>query len=83
MGEEKIEKKSGKGEGAVRDGKREERRNDLVGLSRTSFIFYPRLNIKDNLIIGGFSKASQLLLPPSSFLRASFYPFSRRPWAIS
>ena len=60
---------------------RECRRNDLVGLSWTSFIFSSRLNIKDNLIIEGFSKASRLfVLSRSSFPRASFYPFIRRLW---
>lgn len=54
---------------------RECRRNDLVGLSWTSFIFSSRLNIKDNLIIEGFPKASRLfVLSRSSFPRASFYP---------
>lgn len=58
---------------------RECRRNDLVGLSWTSFIFSSRLNIKDNLIIEGFPKASRLfVLSRSSFPRASFYPFIRR-----
>lgn len=51
--------------------KRQNRRNGSAGLSRTSFIFSPRLNIKDNLIIGGFSKAGRVLplvslLPPFS-----------------
>lgn len=57
------------------------RRNDLVGLSETSFIFSSRLNIKDNLIIEGFSKASRLFVPSrSSFLYASFYPFICQLW---
>jgi len=34
----------------------------LGRLSRASFIFSPRLNIKDNLIIEGFSKAGRILL---------------------
>lgn len=65
----------GKGEWKEREKKtREGKRNDSVGLSRTSFIFSSRLNIKDNLIIGGFSKASRFFLPRSSFTPASFYP---------
>lgn len=35
------------------------RRNGSTSLSRTSFIFSPCLNIKDNLIIGRFSKAGR------------------------
>lgn len=61
--------------------KRQNRRNGSAGLSRTSFIFSPRLNIKDNLIIGGFSKAGRahFLARLSVSLYASFSflsPFS-------
>lgn len=49
---------------------RQNRRNGSAGLSRSSFIFSPRLNIKDNLIIGGFSKADRPSCPLSS-LRSS------------
>lgn len=77
----------GTGEEGEKRGKIEEEerkkdwRNDLVGLSQTSFIFSSRLNIKDNLIIEGFSKASRLFVPSrSSFLYASFYPFICQLW---
>lgn len=62
-----IERKVSKGGGSEeerhtrrREGKkRQNRRNGSAGLSGTSFIFSPRLNIKDNLIIGGFSRTQR------------------------
>lgn len=54
-------------------GKRGRNRNGSAGLSRTSFIFSPRLNIKDNLIIGGFSHTKAGRAFPRSSLCPSFH----------
>lgn len=65
--------------------KKQNRRNGSADLSRTSFIFSPRLNIKDNLIIGGFLKTGRIsplvfLFPPSVFTSALHYhPLSLYP----
>lgn len=56
-------------------GKRQNRRNGSAGLSRTSFIFSPRLNIKDNLIIGGFSHTKAGRAFSRSSLCLSFHLF--------
>lgn len=76
-GLEKKEREENGEERYIGDAKRKEqnRQNGSADLSWTSFIFSPRLNIKDNLIIGRFSKAGRISLlffpfpfPPSSFL---------------
>lgn len=77
--EKKVSKRGGSEEERHtrrREGKkRQNRRNGSAGLSRTSFIFSPRLNIKDNLIIGGFSHTKASRAFSRSSLCLSFHLF--------